>query len=84
MLRTPDSVLNMNTIQMIFNKLKNIGDKAIAKYGKNYASSREPIMILMLANEYEIENIEKHLVSHKYYDYKGVICLSQSTAPVLN
>jgi hypothetical protein len=74
----------MNTIQILLTKLKTIGDKAVKKYGKNYQGTREPIMILVLANEYEIEKIEKHLVSCQYYDYKGVICLSQTATPIIN
>ena len=74
----------MSSVEIVLKKMRMIGQRAISKYGKNYKSTREPIMILIMANEHQIENIENTLVEEQYFDYKGVICLSQSIVPILN
>lgn len=84
LLQKPKSCLNLTTIEIVLRKLDMIGRKAVSKYGKNFKASREPIMILIMANEYEIESVEDFLVENKYFDYKGIIVLSQSIVPILN
>jgi hypothetical protein len=53
-----------------------VGQLALSKYGKNYLADREPIMVLITVSAYETEQVEYHLIENKYFDYKGVICIS--------
>lgn len=77
----PKWKLDCSILEMILKKLKTLGDYCIMKYGRNFKGPREPIMVLLMANEYEIGNLEDFLISNRYFNYSGIICLSQCIMP---
>lgn len=76
-----DWKLDISLLEVYLRKLKILGDHAIQKYGRNFKGPREPIMVLLMANEYEIGNLENFLITNRYFNYSGVICLSQCVMP---
>lgn len=75
--------LECSVIEFFLKKLKGLGQTAVKLHGKGYAGNREPIMVLLMINEYEIDIIESFLVGEKYFGYTGIICLSQVSTPPL-
>ena len=73
----PKWELDCTLIEYLLNKLRVIGDVAVKAHGKNFKGNRQPIMVLLMANEYQIEDVEQFLVKNKYFFYTGIICLSQ-------
>lgn len=73
----PGWPLECSVIEYFLKKLRGIGQCAVKTYGKNFSGNREPIMVLLMVNEYEIDDIENFLVGEKYFGYTGIICLSQ-------
>lgn len=76
-----DWKLDISILEVYLRKLKILGDHAMQKHGRNFKGPREPIMVLLMANEYEIGNLENYLISNRYFNYSGVICLSQCVMP---
>ena len=79
-----DSELDCSAIEFFLKKLKAVGERAVGKFGKSYKGNRQPIMVLLMANEYQIEEIEEFLVSNRYFGYTGIIVLSQAVIPIIN
>jgi hypothetical protein len=63
-----------NILEIILQRLKNLGKLAISKYGKGYESAREPIMPVICVNEVDIDIVEDRLITNNYYNYKGLLC----------
>lgn len=80
---SPAWPLECSVIEFFLKKLKGLGQTAVKIHGKGYAGNREPIMVLLMINEYEIDIIESFLVGEKYFGYTGIICLSQVSLPLL-
>lgn len=80
----PKWKLECSLLEYVLKKLKTIGDYAINKFGRNFKGPREPIMVLLMANEYEIGNLEDFLITNRYFNYSGIICLSQCVMPNLD
>jgi len=38
---------------------------------------REKVLIVLMVSEGQVENAEHFLTENQYFDYKGIICLSQ-------
>lgn len=80
----PGWPLECSVIEYFLKRLKGIGQCALKKYEKGYEGNREPIMVLLMINEYEIDEIENFLVGERYFGYTGIICLSQVNFFFLN
>lgn len=69
-----DFPVKKNILQILLERLKNLGKLAIKTYGKGYESAREPIMPVICVNELDIDTVEDKLISNNYYGYKGLLC----------
>lgn len=58
----PDWPITMNLLTFIIKRVKKVGDQATKDFGKNeLTSNREPILILLIVNELEMEAIDDFL-----------------------
>jgi UDP-N-acetylglucosamine pyrophosphorylase len=80
-LSKPPWALNMTVLECYLQKLKNLSQFAIEKYGKNFVGKREAILVLLIANENEIDEVDEFLIANKYFQYPGVIVLTECVMP---
>lgn len=80
-LRTPKllyklkSFENISLLELYLKRLKDLGNLAQQKYGKNNLQ-RDPILPVICVNDHEIEEVEQELVKNNYFGYSGLLCFS--------
>ena len=70
----PKWPLDVSFVQYCLQKIKSLGKHAVSVYGKNYETERDPILVLIQCNDYNLEEIDEYLVKNRYFGYQGLIC----------
>lgn len=82
LLTKPEWGQGLTIIEHFIKRLKAIGEYgnrwsiAVQKKGKNFSLNREPIVLYIMTNDYEIEEIEDFFQRTNYCGYVGVICFA--------
>lgn len=66
--------IDFSILEFFLNRLKDLGNLAIEKFGKNYEQKREAILAIICLSEGDIDEVEETLLSKNYYGYEGVLC----------
>lgn len=66
-------------LSMFVERIRSLGEEAIRRYGRNFLVNevKEPIEIILVANEDDYDNIQTYLVSEKYFNYTRFILFPQ-------
>jgi len=70
----PEWPAQVSIIQYYLQKLKSMGKAAVGRCGRNFLTERDPILVLVQCNEYNLEEVDDYFVQNKYFGYQGLIC----------
>lgn len=68
-------------LEMLIRKVKNIGERSVKEFGKNFSQDREPIIVYILTQNKENDNIFNQMEADNFYNYTGSFLFAQKDLP---
>lgn len=68
---------DFSLIELIIKRTKSLVQAATEVHGKNTSSQDDPILIVIVLNECQIERAYRVLTQAEYFGYRGVVLLEQ-------
>lgn len=66
--------LKFTILEFFLKRLKDLGNLAVEKFGRNFQGKREPILVIICVSEGDVDEVDEVLERENYYGYEGVLC----------
>jgi UDP-N-acetylglucosamine pyrophosphorylase len=80
----PDWELGSNIFHFFLERLRQIGNRAVNTCGTHFKSKRQPILLYLMVNSFEMEEVDKYLATNNFFGYPGIITFGQDVLPYIN